>query len=51
MSKMSILEYLLLEVESCGFMNWEYHYVGKKYENKKLVDVDFRKKQKEDTRL
>ena len=37
-------EYLLLEVESCGFMNCEYHYVGKKYENKKLVDVDFRKK-------
>ena len=39
-------EYLLLEVESCGFMNCEYHYVGKKYENKKLVDVDFRKKTK-----
>ena len=39
-------EYLLLEVESCGFMNCEYHYVGKKYENKELVDVDFRKKTK-----
>ena len=37
-------EYYLLEIESCGFMNCEYHYEGKKYENKELIDVDFRKK-------
>jgi len=39
-------EFLLLEVESCGFMNCEYHYIGKKYENKKLIDVNFSKKTK-----
>ena len=37
-------EYYLLEIESCGFMNCEYHYEGKKYENNELIDVDFRKK-------
>lgn len=39
-------ENVLLEVESCGFMNCEYSYIGKKYENKKLIDVNFRKKTK-----
>ena len=39
-------ECLLLEVESCGFMNCEYQYIGKKYENKKLIDVNFSKKTK-----
>ena len=39
-------EFLLLEVESCGFMNCEYYYIGKKYENKKLIDVNFSKKTK-----
>ena len=39
-------ECLLLEIESCGFMNCEYYYIGKKYENKKLIDVNFSKKTK-----
>ena len=39
-------EFLLLEIESCGFMNCEYYYIGKKYENKKLIDVNFSKKTK-----
>jgi hypothetical protein len=39
-------EFLLLEVESCGFMNCEYQYIGKKYENKELIDVNFSKKTK-----
>ena len=39
-------EFLILELESCGFMNCKYSYIGRKYENGKLVDVNFSKKTK-----
>lgn len=44
--KCAAYKFLLLEVESYGFMNCEYHYIGKKNENKKLKDVNFSKKTK-----
>ena len=34
-------EYLLLELETCGFMKCKYHYIGKKYENGKIKELNY----------
>ena len=38
---MSACEFLLLEVETCGFMKCKYHYIGKKFENDKIKKLDY----------
>ena len=37
-------EYLLLKLESAGFLKCKYKYVGKKYEKGKIVEVNYSKK-------
>ena len=37
-------EYLLLKLESVGFLKCKYKYVGKKYEKGKIVEVNYSKK-------
>ena len=34
-------EYLLLELETCGFMKCKYHYYGKKIENDQIKKLDY----------
>ena len=36
----------LRKLDTCGFMNCEYSYVGKKYENGKIEDVEYKNKTK-----
>lgn len=35
-------EYLLLKLESAGFLQCEYQYIGKKFENDEIIPVDYR---------
>ena len=44
-------EYLLLELETCGFMKCRYHYFGKKIENDQIKTLDYSNKISEDHTL